>query len=183
MCVFDSCRRSTGSVVTPSSAIIFSGFGGLWVVFAILSQHSSEPILCLVPIGIAGLLIRRSISVAQTRRQLAPEERRRRKKIVVFATAFEGVAIFLGANILGNMAIADQYLPLLALIVGLHFLPFARYIPDWRYYPISMALISIGIAGAFVPSPDVRAWFVGLSSAIVLWTASIVALRVHNLSN
>lgn len=166
--------------MTPTSAIIFSGFGGLWVVLAILSQHSSEPILCLVPIVIAGVLVAWSIAVAQRRIPLAPEERRRRNKIVMYATAFEGVAIFVGANILNNLAVADQYLPLLALIVGLHFLPFARYIPDWRYYPMSVTLMAIGTAAIFVPSPDARAWFVGLSSALVLWTASIIALRVRN---
>jgi hypothetical protein len=98
----------------------------------------------------------------------------------VSAINFEGVAFFVGANILKNVGIADQYLPLLALIVGLHFLPFARYLPDRRYYLISVALMAIGVAGAVVPSPDVRAWFVGLSGALVLWTASIIALRGRN---
>ena len=162
--------------MTPTSAIIFSVFGGLWVVLAILSQRSSYPLFCLVPIGIAALLVVWSVSVARTRTQLAADERRRRNKIVMYASAFEGIALFVGANILNNMGIADQYLPLLAVIVGLHFLPFARYMPDWRYYPISLTLIAIGMAGAVVPSPDIRAWFVGLSSALVLWTASIIAL-------
>ena len=95
----------------------------------------------------------------------------------MYATAFEGIALFVGANILNNLGIADQYLPLLAVIVGLHFLPFARYMPDRRYYLISSTLIAIGIAGAAVPSPDIRAWLVGLSSALVLWSASVIALR------
>jgi hypothetical protein len=99
----------------------------------------------------------------------------------MYASAFEGVAIFVGIGVLKNMAIVDQYLSLLALIVGLHFLPFARYIPDWRHYPVALSLMAIGIAGALVPSPDVRAWFIGLSSGLVLWTASIIALRVRNL--
>jgi hypothetical protein len=166
--------------MTPTTAIIFSVFGGLWLVLAILLQRSSAPILCLVPIGITALLVVRSVSVARTRTPLAADEGRRRNKIVMYASAFEGLAIFVGANILNNLGIADQFLPLLALIVGLHFLPFARYMPDWRYYPISLTLIAIGIAGAVVPSPDVRAWFVGSSSALVLWTASIIALRTRN---
>ncbi len=162
--------------MTPKSALIFSVFGGLWVVFAILSQHSPKPILCLVPIGIAGLLAAWSISLARPGTPLASAEKRRRSKIVMYATAFEGLAFFVGANILGNMGIADQYLPLLAVVVGLHFLPFARYIPDGRYYPMSLALVAIGTVGVFVPSPDVRAWFVGLGSALVLWTASVMTL-------
>jgi hypothetical protein len=122
------------------------------------------------------LLVVRSVAVARTRPELPADERKRRNKIVMYASAFEGIALFVGANVLNNLGIVDQYLPLLAVIVGLHFLPFARYMPDRRYYPISLMLIAIGIAGALVPSPDVRAWFVGLSSALVLWTASIMAL-------
>jgi hypothetical protein len=167
--------------VSPVSAIVFSAFGGLWVVFAILSQRSPAPILCVVPIGIAAVLVVWSISVAKTRRPLAPDDKRRLRRVVMYASAFEGVAIFVGIGVLKNMAMVDQYLSLLALIVGLHFLPFARYIPDWRYYPVALSLMAIGIAGALVPSPDVRAWFIGLSSGLVLWTASIIALRVRNL--
>jgi hypothetical protein len=161
--------------MSPVSAIVFSAFGGLWVVFAILSQRSPTPILCVVPIVVW------SISVAKTRKRLAPDDKRRLNRIVMYASAFEGVAIFVGLNILNNMGIVDQYLSLIALIVGLHFLPFARYIPDWRYYPVALSLMAIGIAGALVPSPDLRAWFVGLSSGLVLWTASIIALRMRNL--
>src|SRR5258708_39875753 len=123
------------------------------MVFAILSQRSPAPILCVVPIGIAAVLVVWSISVAKTRRPLAPDVRRRLNRIVMYASAFEGVAIFVGINVLNNMAIVDQYLSLLALIVGLHFLPFAPYIPDWRYYPVVLSLIAIGIAGALCPSP------------------------------
>ena len=166
--------------MTPISAMIFSVFGGLWVVFAILSQRSPAPMLCLVPIAIAASLVVWSVSVARTRTPLPAEEGKRRNKIIMYATAFEGVAFFVGANVLKNLGIADQYLPLLALIVGLHFLPFARYLPDRRYYLVSVALMAIGIAGAVIPVPDVRAWFVGLGSALVLWTASIIALRGRN---
>ena len=165
--------------MTPISAIIFSVFGGLWVVFAILSQRSPAPILCVIPIGIAALLVVWSVSVARTRAELPADESRRRNKIIMYASAFEGAAFFVGGNVLSNMGIADQYLPLLALIVGLHFLPFARYLPDRRYYLIALILMGIGIAGALVPSPDVRAWFVGLSCAVVLWTTSIIALRTR----
>ena len=165
--------------MSPVSAAVFSAFGGLWVVFAILSQRSPTPIWCVVPVVISALLAAWSISVSRTRGQPSPQHRKRLNKLVAYASAFEGVALLVGLNILDYMRIADQALPLLALIVGLHFLPFARYIPDRRYYPLALALIGIGIAGALVPSPDIRAWFVGLSSALVLWVASIVAVRVR----
>jgi len=163
--------------MTPVSAMVMSVFGGLWIVFAIFSQRAPIPILCLVPIAIAALLVRRAIVVAKTRAPLAPRDHERVNKIVMYASAFEGVAIFVGINVLNNLGIANQFLPLLAVIVGLHFLPVGRYLPDWRYYPLAAALVAIGISGAMIPSPDLRAAFVGVSSALVLWTASIIALR------
>jgi hypothetical protein len=166
--------------VSPVSAIIFSSFGGLWVVFAIFSQRSPTPILCVGPIVIVAVLVGWSISVARKQPPPAPNDRKRLNKIVLYATMFEGVAIFVGVNVLANMGMAHQILPLIALIVGLHFLPFARFVPDWRYYPIALLLVTIGIVGATVHSSDLRAWFVGVSSALVLWTASIIAIRARS---
>jgi hypothetical protein len=163
--------------VSPISAIIFSAFGGLWLVFAILSQRSPTPILCIAPVAIAAVLIGWSISVSRTRTPLAPADRKRVDRIVMYASVFEGVAIFVGINVLNNLGIANQYLPLVAVIVGFHFLPFARYLPDTRYYPMALLLITIGVVGAILHSPDLRAAFVGVSSALVLWTAAIMALR------
>jgi hypothetical protein len=165
--------------LSPVSAIIFSAFGGLWLVFAILSQSSPMPILCILPIVIAAVLVGWSISVSKKRAPLAANDRKHVNKIVMYASIFEGVAIFVGINVLNNLGIANQYLPLIAVIVGLHFLPFARYLPDWRYYPIALLLVAIGIVGAIVPSADLRAWLVGVSSALVLWTASVIALRAR----
>jgi hypothetical protein len=72
--------------MTPVSAMIFSVFGALWVVFAILSQRSPAPMLCSVPIAIAAPLVAWSVSVARTRTPLAGEEGKRRNKIIMYAT-------------------------------------------------------------------------------------------------
>jgi ABC-type transport system involved in multi-copper enzyme maturation permease subunit len=163
--------------MSPVSAMILSAFGALWVVLAIYSQRSPLPILCVIPVVIAAGLIGWSISVARSVTPPDPRDRKRLNKIVAYASCFEGVAIFLGANILDYMGVSHQILPLIAVVVGLHFLPFARFVPDWRYYPIALLLVAIGIVGAAVQPPDLRAWFVGLSSALVLWTAAVIALR------
>jgi hypothetical protein len=129
--------------MSPTSATIFSAFGGIWLVFAILFQDSPTPILRIVPIVIAAALAGWSISVSRNRTPLAAEDRRRLNKIVMYASIFEGVAILVGINILN----------------------------------IALSLVIIGIAGIFVGSQNRRAGFVGVSSALVLWTAAIIALR------
>jgi uncharacterized membrane protein len=166
--------------MSPISAMIFSVFGGLWVVFAILSQSSPAPILCVVPLGIAGGLVAWAFSVAKTWSPRSPDDRDRVNKIVTYASVFEGVAIFVGINVLNNLGLANQFLPLLAAIVGLHFLPFARWIPDRRYYCIAFLLLAIGIVGFMLPSADLRAGFVGVASALVLWAAAIMVLRTRH---
>jgi hypothetical protein len=168
--------------MSPVSAIVFSASGALWVVLAVYSQPLPSPVLCVIPIIIAVALISWSISVSRKRTPLPSNERTRVNKIVMYASAFEGVAIFLGAHILNNMGVAHQLLPLIAVVVGLHFLPFAPFLPERRYYPIAFILVAIGLRGALVHPPDVRAWFVGLSSAIVLWTAAVIALRTASLA-
>jgi hypothetical protein len=169
--------------VSPISAIIFSGFGGLWLVAAIFAQRSPTPSLCVVPIVIAAVLAGWSVSVARKQTPLAPNVRKRLNKIVMYASTFEGVAIFVGVNVLDNLGMAQQILPLVAVVVGLHFLPFARFLPDRRYYPIALSLMTIGFVGAIIRSSDLRAWFVGASCALVLWTASIIAIRAPNRAN
>ena len=146
-------------------------------MFAIYSQRSPTAALCIFPIVIAAALAYRAIVASRKRVLLSPERRDRLNKIVVYASAFEGVAIFVGINVLRNLGIADQTLPLLAVIVGLHFLPFARYLPDWRYYWVAFTLVTIGVVGAVIGSPDLRGGFVGVSSALVLWSAAVVASR------
>jgi hypothetical protein len=160
--------------------MILSVFGGLWVVFAILAQSSPAPILCVFPIAIAAMIAGWSISVARKSAPRAPDDQKRINRIAMYSSIFEGVAIFVGINVLQNLGIADQYLPFIAVIVGLHFLPFARYVPDRRYYPMALLLVIIGVIGSIVRSTDLRAGFVGLSSAIVLWAAAVVALRTNS---
>lgn len=168
--------------MTPTSAIIFSVFGAVWAVGAIFSQPVPHPWLCAFPAAIAILLVMRARVRARHWPTVSKDEERRRNKIVMYATAFEGGAIFVGVNVLRNLGITGQYLTLIALIVGLHFLPFARFLPERRYYLIALLLIVIGIAGVWIPPPDLRAWFVGLGSAAVLWLAALLVLRTPSAS-
>lgn len=98
----------------------------------------------------------------------------------MYASLFEGVAFIVGGNVLHAVGVENQYLPLLAVIVGLHFLPFARYVPDKRYYVMATVFVTLGVVGAVMPAPDLRAAFVGVGCALVLWTVPIVILRTRD---
>ena len=79
-----------------------------------------------------GMLIRglmMALARRRGRRSAPPEERRRRGRIVGIASALEGVAIFAAASVLVNLGRRDLIAPAVAIIVGVHFLPLARWFP------------------------------------------------------
>jgi hypothetical protein len=97
-------------------------------------------------------------------------------RAVGIATAIEGVAIFLAANILFNLHMPTLLLPAIAIIVGLHFIPLARWIPVPLYYRTGAGLIAVGLAAALLP-PDDRAIATGVAAAVVLWASCILLVR------
>lgn len=97
-------------------------------------------------------------------------------RAVGIATAIEGVAIFLVANVLFNLNMPTLLLPAIAIIVGLHFIPLARWIPVPLYYRTGAGLIAVGLAAALLPPQD-RAIATGVAAAAVLWASCILLVR------
>jgi Mg2+/citrate symporter len=163
--------------MSPVSAMVFAVFGGVWIMLAIFSQREPIPALSVIPLIISGAIVWSAIRAQKSQIEKTPDERARTNKIVMYASIFEGVAIFIGLNILDNIGRPDLYLPGLALVVGLHFLPFARYIPDRRYYGIAAAMIAAALAGWAIQSQNLRTGLVGISCGLLLWGAAAVAIR------
>jgi hypothetical protein len=97
-------------------------------------------------------------------------------RIVGIATGIEGVAIFVVANVLLNLHQPTLIMPAIAIIVGLHFIPLARWIPVPLYYRTGIALVVVGLAATLVPS-DERAITTGMASALVLWLSGVLLVR------
>ena len=97
-------------------------------------------------------------------------------RVVGLATVIEGVAIFLAANWLLNAHQETLILPAVAVIVGLHFLPLARWIPVPIYYWTGAGLIAAGLIAIALP-PEQRAITTGIASALVLWASCIRLVR------
>jgi hypothetical protein len=60
-----------------------------------------------------------------------------------------------------------------ALLVGLHFLPLAYYLPVPRYYASGVALVALAGAGCAVGDSHTRLMLVGFGSALVLWATCL----------
>jgi uncharacterized membrane protein len=85
--------------------------------------------------------------------------------IVGIASAAEGVAIFVTAMVLLNLGRRDLVVPAVAIIVGLHFLPLALWLPAPIFYIPAALLVAIGMAGTVVHDLRGRILSVGVGVA------------------
>jgi len=156
--------------------------GGIWVlnimaavwgVAAIMVGHMPMW-LVVVPIAISIILLfwasRQPVGTGN------PIEGDHVGRVVGIATAVEGVAIFVIANVLINLHQDTLILPAIAVIVGLHFIPLARWIPVPLYYWTGAGLIVIGLATCFFP-PEHRAIATGVAAALLLWASGVLLVR------
>lgn len=96
------------------------------------------------------------------------------------ASAVEGVAIFAAVTVLVNLGRRDLIAPAVAIIVGVHFLPLARWFPAPIYYLTAALLVAVGMAGAGVQNLPARVLTVGIGAAAVLWlSCGVVLLHAH----
>ena len=145
-------------------------FAALWVVAGILTSHL--PTWWAVgPIAVSSALL-----LWSSRQPLGtgnPLSGAHVGRVVGIATAIEGVAIFLAANVLINLHMPTAVIPAAVIIVGLHFLPLARWIPVPLYYRTAFGLIAVGLLGLLLPAPS-RAIATGTGAALVLWASAIM---------
>jgi FtsH-binding integral membrane protein len=103
----------------------------------------------------------------------AHRDGRRIARVVMWASAGEGIAIVAAVNALNWVGLPDYAICALAVIVGLHFVPLARGIPNARFYNITaVALVALGVAGCVIP-PAQRGLVVGTVAAMILWATCL----------
>ena len=103
-------------------------------------------------------------------------EGKRIGRLIAFWSSVQGVAIFAAFALCPLLGIPDAAVPILAIIVGLHFLPLARGIPVPLYYATGLALIVQGLGAMLLPG-DQRMALVGFTSAVILWVSSALLIR------
>lgn len=178
---------------TAIGALNMMGFGAAWAVGAAATASTSKiqvavAIVCIVAITVA-LLIPAIILLRTTQALPAddhPESLSNEKWTMrLFYLDFysEGAAIVL-AIIICNVTNHDAYIvPVIALIVGLHFLPLAALFKVWLYYVTGALMIVIPLVVMIaVPATTLigraNGWMVipMAGSAVVLWLTTIGVL-------
>lgn len=160
--------------MTRTGSIIMGAFGVIWWVVGLRASGQPSLLTYLIPLAVAA-----AIAVVCLRgRRAEPEtdeESRRRGRLVGIASAAEGVAIFVAVNVLVNVGLRDEVAPTIALIVGLHFLPLARWLPARPYYVTAGVLVALGLVGLLIPNTERRLALVSAGAACTLWLTSLAA--------
>lgn len=163
--------RRRGTLVLSVFAVIwaFAGASGLASSGAALAVE-----IVAVPLtAVAIVLAYRKGAAPSPRLVNLPENWARAVGIVNAVEVAAIFAVIAASNASGH----PEFIPaVIALVVGLHFFPLARFYDQWQYKGTAVLLGAVAIAGfaliaAGLSSESVRA-VVGLGSAAVLWVSA-----------
>jgi hypothetical protein len=154
--------------------IVMSAFAAVWWIMGVAQSRRASPMMYAIGIVISGLMI----ALARRRGNDSPahHDGKRRGRIIGAASAAEVLAMLLASSVLAKLGRVDLIAPVVAIIVGLHFLPLARGLRVPVYYLTAALLVAVGVAGTFVQNPPARTLMVCVGAAAVLWLTCGVAL-------
>ena len=149
--------------------VILCVMSAVWAAWCLGAAHAAP-----WAYGIAGLVALSPLVLAHGPRfpQVSADKARRARRVVGLAIAFEAAVIFVGAQGLARMGRPDLIVCLVALAVGLHFFPLARWLPAPTYYLTGLALLVAGGAGVFLPAAD-RIAVVAACCGAILWLTAL----------
>ena len=185
----------SGTIVRgyASGALFMTFFGAFWASFSAFAFGPWQRVLLLLVIGLVGL----TLAVAAVRllrkarhlpRNTSEESRARgktqgRRFLLVFGVEF--ASIFVAANLLGIAGLEGFIPPVIALIVGLHFLPLAAVFGVRLYYltgvlisvVATVALVAL-LFGVTLGGEFGWAVVVGIATALILWATALGILCI-----
>jgi hypothetical protein len=155
-----------------------SSFAAIWWLVGAAATGRGSPSPYLVGLAMSALLILlgwRLSGHAPT----APGLRRHRGRVVGIASGVEAVTIVIAGNVLTKTGRQDLIAPVVAIIVGVHFLPLARWLLAPIYYATGALLVVVGLAGTAIQEAPARTLAVCAGAASALWLSCAVVLLQH----
>lgn len=148
--------------------------GAIWVLGIFAAIWGA---IGLSPLGLPAMAIPIVVSAALigwASRMDLPErtatDKKRIGRLIALWSGIQGVAIFATFALCPRFGIPDAAVPILAIIVGLHFMPLARGIPMPVYYATGPAMIAVGALALLLPPVD-RYATTGIPCALILWAS------------
>lgn len=162
-----------------SGMLMMAVFTSAWAIIAYsglkASPYKFALILFLVVVlilaGYAFRFIKTSKHYQDQGVKVVSEADKKRDKRFMFIFAAEGIGIFIGINIVVNLGYPDLVIPVIALVVGLHFFPLARLFKRTQDYYLATWSTGIAVCGMVfsikgVLSHSLVITFVGVGMAV-----------------
>ncbi|KPL60925.1 DUF7010 family protein [Rossellomorea vietnamensis] len=175
---------------TASGVLFMAFFGTLWAYTGIMGlQGWGSPWLLTVALAIGFLLVLSGFSLIHASKKFpdgvsSPEWNNSRKMRKWFNIIFagEGIAIGIAIAVCNAVGHTENIPIVIAIIVGLHFLPLARLFRVKIYYYTGILLCVVPVVTwLFIPETlmvsghELNTYMsvVGLASALILWVTSL----------
>jgi hypothetical protein len=158
--------------MSPSGALIMGVFAALWWVVGVRAAGYGSFPLYLIPVVITSGIVVAALRRRTPDHPVQASEERRRDRVIWIASAAEGVAIFVAVNVLGYTGRLAFTAPVVAIIVGLHFVQLARGLPATRYNVTAGLLVALGAVGVALPDATQRLLVVCIGASSILWLTS-----------
>lgn len=173
-----------------SGVLFLAFFGTFWSLIGVGGLHGwGAPWLLIVALLIGVTLLGGGVSLWRGAERLAKEaipeaDTTGRWFGIIFAA--EGIAIGIASYLCNVNTRYDLFFPIMAIIVGLHFLPLARLFGVTLYYGVGVLLCLLGIIALLVVPETVtlaaremlgRSLLVGFGAAVILWATGLTLWR------
>ncbi len=153
-----------------------AGYGAIAWLYAIWAAGIGTPLgYAVAPLALALLVAAAWWRMPEDR----PERRReraRRGKIIGDITGVMVVLIAIALYLLRLLDRVELLAPIVVIIVGVHFLAFARLFPARVYYLTSGLLVGLGAAGFGLDAGSDRVLIVGIGACCILWLTCVAVL-------
>jgi hypothetical protein len=160
--------------MSARGAIIMGFFGALFAAMTLFWEfHVTGWVLMLPFLGFVIIALAASRIIRLPGEGTSPSEKVRRT--MMWSSVAEGIALFLGGNIVINLHRQEWLLPEMALVVGAHFIPIALVASSRTILALGTCMMAAGIIGVLMPAPWGGA-LAGFSGAAGLWFACALAL-------
>jgi hypothetical protein len=166
-----------------AGAIILTAFGGLWCIIALANWAArpgwSIPVAALTTFVLLALCVAQLVAsrkIASMDDPVAAAKGKRAGMLFGIIFGIEGALIAISSILLASHGLGLWIPFVVALIVGLHFLPLAGVFEVPLYYGTGIFCV-LGVLGClFIHDPAKRVLCVGLVMAAVLWLSVLLLL-------
>jgi hypothetical protein len=154
-------------------AIVYAIVGALWVLIAYFVGDVDDTLLLTIGVPLLLVLIAAAVVTIQRAGASPPQQTDAAELGKWFGIIFagEGIAIGVGSGILAGLNLVEWIVPLVALLVGLHFLPLARLLKLPFDYLVGGAIMLLVLLSVWLTSQPAWPDLISVGTATLLWLA------------